>query len=166
MDKTTVYIVDDHKIVIDGISSFFLGNNKYKLIGNANSSKKLFADLKKMSPDILLLDINLPGLSGIQISRIIKKEFLKIKIVFLSANTDEDSLNKAIKTGGVGYFSKDIEEKEFFLGLNKIIEGNNYYSSGIQPTLFGAYSKQTNEINRTDEVLTKRELEVINPKNS
>jgi len=161
MDKKTVYIVDDHKIVIDGISSFFLGNTKYKLIGSASSSRNLLSDLKKISPDILLLDINLPGLSGIQIAKIITKEYPKIKIIFLSANTDESSLNEAIKAGGKGYFSKDIEEQEFFKGLNKIIAGENYYSKGIQPALFGAYSKQAVETDYKNEILTQREIEVI-----
>ncbi len=162
MTKTKVYIVDDHKIVIDGIATFFIGNANFELIGSALSAQDLFNDLKKLSPDILVLDINLPGLSGIQISKIITKEYPQIKIIFLSANTDEDSLNDAIKAGGKGYLSKDVDEEEFFFGLEKLNNGETYFSKGIQSTLFGSYSKQVNDkSNYRNDILTSREIEVI-----
>jgi len=162
MNKIKVYIVDDHKIVIDGIASFFIGNPDFELIGSANSAQNLFSDLKTIEPNILLLDIKLPGLSGIQIAKIVTKEYPGIKIVFLSANTDENSLNDAISAGGVGYFSKDIDEEEFFMGLEKITAGLNYFSKGIQSTLFGTYSKQTNTVvEYRDKILSDREIEVI-----
>jgi len=162
MKTTKLYIVDDHKIIIDGISSFLIGNTEFELIGSALSGQNLFTDLKHLTPDILLLDIKLPGLSGIQIAKIVTKEYPNIKIIFLSANVDEESLNDAISAGGVGYFSKDIGEEEFFIGLEKIINNESYYSKGIQPTLFGAYSKQANTaVEYRDEILTDREIEVI-----
>jgi len=162
MKTTKLYIVDDHRIVIDGISSYFIGNKQFELIGSATSAQELFDDLKQFSPDILLLDIKLPGLSGIQIAKIVTKEYTNIKIVFLSANTDEESLNDAISAGGVGYFSKDIIEEEFLIGLTKIINNENYYSKGIQPTLFGTYSKQVNTVSSYhDDILSNREIQVI-----
>jgi len=162
MAKTKVYIVDDHKIVIDGIASFFIGNTDFELMGSANSAQDLLSDLKQKIPDVLLLDIKLPGLSGIQIARIITKEYPNIKIVFLSANTDEDSLNQAISSGGVGYFSKDIDEEEFFLGLEEIRNNKNYYSKGIQSTLFNTFSKQSKTATEyRDEILSNREIEVV-----
>ena len=162
MTKTKVYIVDDHKIVIDGIASFFIGNANFKLIGSALSAQELFNDLKSLSPNILVLDINLPGLSGIQISKIITKEYPQIKIIFLSSNTDKDSLNDAIKAGGKGYFSKDVDEEEFFFGLEKLNNGETYFSKGIQSTLFDSYSKQINDNSSyRNDILTSREIEVI-----
>lgn len=162
MEKIPVYIVDDHKIVIDGISSFFIGNAKFQLIGSALSSLKLFQDLKHIQPKILILDIKLPGLSGIQISKIISKDYPEIKIVFLSANLDEESLNESIKSGGKGYFSKDIDENEFFFGLEKIHAGESYYSKGIQPTLFNNFSKQVQESTiSSSDILSEREVDVL-----
>ena len=162
MNKISVYIVDDHQIVIDGISSFFIGNETFELIGSALSANDLFNDLQKHTPDILILDIKLPGLSGIQICKIITKEYQNIKIVFLSSNTDEESLNEAIKAGGKGYFSKDVAEEEFFFGLKKIKNGENYFSRGIQGTLFNNYTNQMHaDIPINNDNLTKREIEII-----
>ena len=162
MTKTQIFIVDDHKIVIDGIASFLLGNNNFELIGSAISAQELFNKFKKQTPDILLLDIKLPGLTGIQIAKIITKDYPKVKIIFLSANTDEESLNSAISAGGVGYFSKDIDEEEFFIGIEKINSGENYFSKGIQATLFDSYLKQASMVSEyRDEILTEREIQVI-----
>ncbi len=159
--KTKVYIVDDHQIVIDGLETYFFGNEKFELVGFANSSKKLFKDLEKLKIDILILDINLPDLSGIQIARIVKQRYNSIKIVFLSANIDEKSLNDSIEAGGLGYFTKDIDEEEFFLGLNKISNNESYYSKGIHNTLFGAYSNKTGKDEFASDILSQREVEVI-----
>ena len=162
METTKLYIVDDHKIVIDGISSFLLGNSKFEIIGYALTAQAMFKDLKTLTPDILLLDINLPDIPGINVAKVVSNEYPKIKIVFLSANTDEESLNEAISAGGVGYFSKDIDEPEFFIGLNKILKDENYFSKGIQPTLFGTYSKQVSTTNAYhDDILSEREIDVI-----
>lgn len=162
MNKTTVYIVDDHRIVIDGITSFFMGNQTFELIGSALSAKALFEDLKHIQPNILILDIKLPGFSGIQISKRITSDYPDIKIVFLSSNTDEESLNEAIKAGGKAYFSKDVQEEEFFFGLEKVINGENYFSQHMQSSIFNSFTRQvqTNYVDNPDN-LSPREIEII-----
>lgn len=162
MDKVKVYIVDDHQIVIDGMETYFFGNNKYELVGSANSSQKILSDITKLEIDILILDINLPGLNGIQIAKIVKKDFPNIKIIFLSSNTDRKYLDQSIEAGGMGYFSKDISEEDFFIGLNTVINNESYFSKGIHKTLFGAYQNKASQkqINKHD-ILTQREIEVI-----
>jgi len=162
MSKTKVYIVDDHKIVIDGISSYFTGNDEFELIGYANSANDLFIDMKNMIPDILLLDIKLPGLSGLNIAKIITEDYPDIKIVFLTSNIDKESLNEAVISGGRGYFTKDVTREEFFEGLEKIMKGENYYSRGIHPVLFGDFTKHIKNISsKNTDGLSEREIEVI-----
>ena len=115
MKKTTICITDDHQIVSEGIASFLIGNEKFELISSSASGKELLDKLKKNQPDIILLDIKMPGLSGIQIAKIVKNEYPQIKIIFLSSNTDKESLDEAIKAGGSGYLSKDIAEEEYYM---------------------------------------------------
>ncbi len=162
MQKTTLCITDDHKIVSQGIASFLIGNEEFELINSSTSGKELLKKLTDKQPDILLLDIVLPGLSGIQLAKIIRKSYPKIKIIFLSSNTDKKSLDEAINAGGVGYLSKDVTEQEFLFALKKIKSGDNYYSAGIQDTLFQSYTSSIkNNSEYKDEILTKREIEVI-----
>ncbi len=162
MPKTTLYIVDDHKIVVEGISSFLIGNDEFELIGSALSANQLFVYLEKQQPDILILDINLPGLQGQHIAKITLKEYPQIKIIFLSVNTDEASLKSAIEAGGRGYITKDITEDEFILALQKIKNNENYYSIKVQQVLYKSFAttiKENTQLNNTP--LSDREIDVI-----
>lgn len=162
MNKTKVYIVDDHQIVIDGISSYLLGNEEFELTGYASSANELFELLKKKQPDILILDMKLPGLQGNHIAQIITEKYPQIKIIFLSSNTDKKSLNEAIEAGGLGYLSKDVTEEEFLLALKKINTGENYYSFGIQQAVFDSFTDNVkSESSHYDTPLTQREIEVV-----
>ena len=160
--KKKIFITDDHKIVIDGISSFLIGSSEFELIGSAQNSAQLFDSLKQVQPDILLLDIRLQGLSGIQIASLVKREYPDIKIIALSSDTDKETIDEAIKAGYVGYLSKDIEEVEFFQALNTVLSGENYYSKGVQQTIYKSYTeKTTSDSENEHNVLSTRELEVM-----
>ncbi len=162
MDKVTICITDDHKIIAEGIASFLIGNKKFKLVCKSSSGKELLEKLKEKQPDIVLLDIKMPGLSGIQIAKTLKKDYPKVKIVFLSSDTNKESLDEAIKAGGVGYLSKDILEEEFLFALEEIWAGKNYYSKGIQQSVFNSYTNSINsDASSESDLLSKREIEVI-----
>ncbi len=162
MQKTTIYITDDHKIVTEGIASFLIGNEKYELIGSFSNGSELLDNLKKHQSDILILDIKMPGLSGLQLSKIISNDYSKMKIIFLSSNDDEETINEAIKSGGVGFLSKDVAEEEFLFALDKISAGESYYSKGVQQTLFNSFTNNVKtEAQYHDDVLSEREVDVI-----
>jgi len=162
MNKIQIYIVDDHQIVIDGISSYLLGNEEFEITGSASSANELFMLLQKKQPDILILDCKLPGLQGTHIAKIVSDKYPKIKIIFLSSNTDRESLDKAIESGGLGYLSKDVTEEEFLLALSKINKGENYYSTGIQQAVFNSFTDNIKtETKNHDSPLSNREIEVI-----
>ncbi|NOZ47697.1 MAG: response regulator transcription factor [Chlorobi bacterium] len=162
MNKLSVCIADDHKIVSEGIASFFIGNDRFELVYSSSSGKELLNNLKNKQTDIVILDIKMPGLSGIQIAKIIKNDYPHIKTVFLSSIVDKKTLDEAIKAGGVGYLSKDIDEEEFLFALKAISEGKNYYSKGVQQTVFNNYTNniKADNVNEND-LLSKRETEVI-----
>ena len=161
MKKTTIYIVDDHEIVAQGLELYLAGNEEFELIGSANSANELLQFLMKRQPNILILDIKMPGLSGIHLAKIVTSKYPKVKIVFLSSNTDKETLNQAIESGGVGYLSKDIKEKEFLEALNKIIKGENYYSTGIQQSVFNSFTTNVKSNNNNNIPLSAREIDVI-----
>ncbi|OQY03126.1 MAG: hypothetical protein B6I20_05740 [Bacteroidetes bacterium 4572_117] len=162
MEKSDIYIVDDHQIVIDGISSYLLGNEEFMLSGSAFSATGLFELLQKKLPDILVLDMKLPGLQGHHIAKIITEKYPQIKIIFLSSNTDKKSLNEAIEAGGLGYLSKDVTEEEFLLALKEIKAGKNYYSTGIQHTVYESFTDNIKaQSMHSDIPLSEREIDVV-----
>jgi len=160
MVKTSLYIVDVHNVVIQGLSSFLIGNEEFEIIGNASSANELFDFLQIKQPDILVLDIKLPGLQGFNIAQIIANKYPEIKILFLSSNIDEESLNKAISSGGLGYLTKDVQEEEFIFALNKIKKGENYYCSSMQNTVFKEFTEKFKST-QNNTPLSSREIEVI-----
>ncbi len=160
--KKTIYITDDHKIVAEGICSFFIGNENYEIIGCFYNGSDLLDNIKKKQPDIIILDIKMPGLTGIHIAKIVSSEYPDVRIIFLSSNTDEKTINEAIKAGGVGFLSKDVAEDEFLFALDKVSTGQTYYSTGVQQTLFNSFTKNIQaEKEYHDDVLSDREIEVI-----
>ena len=162
MNKTQIYIVDDHQIVIDGIYSYLLNNDEFELKGSASSSNELFELLQKKLPDILILDMKLPGLQGNHIAKIITEKHPQIKIMFLSSNTDKESLNEAIESGGLAYLSKDVTEEEFLLALKKINAGENYYSRGIQQVVYDSFTTNVKIQSANNKIpLSEREIDVI-----
>ncbi len=162
MNKTKIYIVDDHDIVAQGIKLYLAGNDNFEFIGSSLTANGLFEFLKNKQTDILILDIKLPGLSGYNIARIVSEKYPKIKIIFLSSLTDEKSLNLAIEAGGLGYLSKDVSESEFILALEKINKNESYYSTGIQQLVYQSFTKKAKSENQLHLIpLSKREIEVI-----
>ena len=161
MKKTKIYIVDDHQIVIDGIESYLIANDEFVVMGSAGSANELFEFLKKKQPQILVLDIKLPGLQGFHIAKIMTEKYPDVKIVFLSSSIDKESLNEAIESGGVGYLSKDVTEEEFLLALEKVKNGENYYSTGVQQVVYNSFTSNVKSKTHNLIPLSDREIDVI-----
>ena len=162
MSKISVYIVDDHNIVVDGLKTYFIGNSDFEVSGSAQNAQDLFKDLKLNIPDILILDIKLDGMSGLQIAKIVSKNYPDIKIIFLSSDVNKDILNDAIKSGGKGFLNKDVTEQEFLDGLKRVWNGEYFYSKTVQALLFEDYANQVLENKeKKDNKLTDREIDVI-----
>jgi len=159
MSKIKVFIVDDHKIVRDGIFMLLIGATDIRPVGEAENGEELFEKLKTIVPDILLLDISLPGISGIEISKIIAKEYPTIKVLILSRNTDENTILSAIKAGVNGFLSKDTSKEELVKAIKLVYNGNEYYGTSISKTVFNSLVKDVNN-KQTSAELTKRETEV------
>lgn len=162
MNKTILYLVDDHKIICNGISSFLIGNDEFVLDKCFGNGQELLNELKKSQPDILLLDLKMPGLSGIQLTKIIQNEYPKIKIIVLSTAMDKKSIDEAVKEGCFGFLSKDVEEEELILALNKVKSGEHYFSQGIQQAVFNNYAEVKKEESKSENsILSEREIEVL-----
>jgi DNA-binding NarL/FixJ family response regulator len=163
MNKINVILVDDHQIVRDGIKSLLSGNDKVKIIGEAENAEDFFDILKIQIPDIVLLDISLPTLSGIEIAKILNKEFAQIKILMLSMYSSEDFIFNALKAGIHGYLPKNTTQKELLLAINTVYNDEEYFSKNIADTILKSYvnnAKQKNEEANLN-TLTNREREVL-----
>jgi DNA-binding NarL/FixJ family response regulator len=165
MSEIKVVLVDDHQIVRDGIKALLTNSLGIKIIGEAQNANEFFPNLKIQMPDVVLLDISLPVMSGIEISKILKTDYPKIKILMLSMYTSEDFVFNALKAGVHGYLPKNTTRDELVLAINEVFKGNEYFSKSIADTILKSYVKSAkfgnNVSSDTVKVLTNREQEIL-----
>jgi len=165
MDTIKIILVDDHQIVRDGIKSLLLDNTSIEIIGEAQTAYELFDLLKTLHPDIVLLDISLPTMSGIEASKILTSDFPNIKKLILSMYTSEDYIFNALRTGINGYLPKNTTRDELLQAIDDVYNGKEYFSKSISDTILKSYmniAKNGSEVS-SDKLasLTKREREVL-----
>jgi DNA-binding NarL/FixJ family response regulator len=123
--------VDDHAIVRNGIKALLSFFDDVEIIGDAESYDALNILLDKNIPDIILLDIEIPKVNGLQIASILQDKFPQIKKIILSAYINPDTISEAVDAGVVAILPKDSSEDELYLAINKAFEGEHYYSNYV-----------------------------------
>jgi len=165
MSKIKVILIDDHQIVRDGIKALLSGNDNIDIIGEAKDAYVLFEILKIQIPDVVLLDISLPSMSGIEVSKILSVDFPQIKILMLSMYTSEDFIFNALKSGIHGYLPKNTTQKELLEAIDSVNNGKEYFSKCISDTILRSYvnSAKHGNSNSSDKLsgLTSREREIL-----
>lgn len=154
-------VVDDHQIVRDGIKAMFIVSKTIKVIGEAADGNELILLLSKLTPDIIILDINLPGKSGVEITKEIKENNPQIKILILSANTDEDSIIGAIKAGANGFLPKDTSKDEFVSAINLVFKNEDYFGEKLSKIIYKSYVQHVKTKSISGNSLSEREIEII-----
>ena len=156
--KIKVILVDDHQIVREGFKLILLLDDTFETIGEAASADELFLLLKENTPDVLVLDISMPGLSGIEICKQIKIKTPGIKILMVTANVDTTHLKNAIKAGADGFLPKDTSSKEFTNAIIEVAKGNTYFSPKVSGLMVKVMTMSSEE---KETELTLRELEIV-----
>ncbi|MEN8119737.1 MAG: response regulator transcription factor [Bacteroidota bacterium] len=160
--KISIFLVEDHKIVRDGLKALLLGVNDIKIIGEAASGKVFFEKLLEVKPDIVILDIGLPDISGIEIAQKLTHNLPETKVIVLTANTDENSIVQAVKAGVSGFLSKDTPKDEFLEAIRSVQNGEKYFGDAISNIVYKGYINTIKGKQPKDKKsLTSRELEVL-----
>ncbi len=151
----SVFIIDDHQMIIEGIHSLLQNESDIKWLGSTKSADDLMAFLKHNQPDILLMDINLPQKSGLELCKEVKEKYPAINIIGLSTSDQPSVIRKMMENGSTGYLLKDASKQEIITALHQANKGRDYLSSSVADVL----KKKTSE-NQLP-VLTKREKEIL-----
>lgn len=151
-----VFVVDDHPMVVEGLKSALGDYEGIEYMGSAKHPAELEAMLhKKALPDIILMDINLPGKSGLDLCKEIKEKFLTIQIIALSTSNQAGTIRKMMDNGASGYLLKDSSRAEILEAIHQVKQGKTYISFSVSDAL--------KKYNREEllPVITKREREVL-----
>jgi DNA-binding NarL/FixJ family response regulator len=150
---TSVFIVDDHYMVIEGIRSLLQNEKNIEWMGHATNAASCLAFLKTQQPDIILMDINLPDKSGIDLCREVKEKYPSVFIIGLSTFNQQSFIQKMMDNGASGYVLKNASQEELTDAIGMVIKGKTYLSFEVSQTM---RDKSTNNF-----VLTTREKEVL-----
>jgi DNA-binding NarL/FixJ family response regulator len=165
MEKIKLLLVDDHKLLLKGLVSLFTGSDKFEIVGTANSAEDAINKARTMQLDVILMDIKMQGMSGLEACRWIKDQHEYIKIILLSMEVRKDFLSIGIQSGISGYLAKDIDDQELFRAVEAVHRGEQYFTEAITKLVFEDYFQQqkikTLPKGKLPEELTKRELEVV-----
>lgn len=154
MTKTSVFICDDHQLFRDGIKCI-VAERGYEVIGEASNGKELLEKLEIETPDIILLDITMPEMSGYETAQIILKNNPQQRILIISASNDEKYYNNFASLGVRGYILKNSPKQELFSALQKISSGESFFSQSLLLNII------KNKDSEKLKLLTKREKEVL-----
>ncbi len=163
MSNQRIYLVEDHDLVRDGLSRIIQTSDGFEVIGECSTGTTALREVPALDPDIVLLDIDLPDIKGFEVLKELLAQDAQRKVGMVTMHSDKTSVERAFKTGAVGYFVKTADEEEFLQGLRLIAQGKQYVHADALPDLFvdrGSSLHSGDERNRLS-LLSSREQEVL-----
>ncbi len=163
MAPRRVLLVDDHALFRDGIASLLRAGG-LDVCGQAGNGEEAIEKAREMRPDLILMDVSMPGMSGLDAARVIKAELPDTRVVMLTVSDDEQHLFDAIKNGADGYILKDTPGDDFSELLTRLFEGEPAISKGLASLILQEFRRAPKKTPRSDipgENLSERETEVI-----
>lgn len=157
-----ILLVDDQPLVRDGTASL-LAARGYEVVGQAGDGAEAVAAAHRLQPDVILMDIRMPGMGGLEATRRIKAELLQVKVVMLTVSDDEQDLFEAIKSGAHGYLLKNMRAAELYDALEGMRRGEAPLPSRLAGRLLDEFRRQGNRPAEPSEreELTPREWDVL-----
>lgn len=161
MDKEIkIVIADDHQMFIDGVRSLLKKETQLNFVHEALNGDDALSYIRKNEVNLIITDISMPGMTGTELTKIIKKELPDIKVLVLTMFNDPAIINDILQSEAEGYILKNTGKQELLAAINKIMDDGTYYSNEVM-SLMLKHNKKKNLVTETKEELTVRELEIL-----
>lgn len=166
MKKIKILLVDDHQIILEGVKTMLIDEDEIDFLGCASNGVNALEIIKQKSPDIVISDISMPDMTGIELTSRIAELNLPSKVLILSMYTTDDYIYNAIKVGAKGILPKQDTNKEMLMeAIRTIYDGEEYYGSNISKNLMKSYVSKIKNISSNEKLknytLTIREKEIL-----
>ncbi|MBC6971699.1 response regulator transcription factor [Bacillus sp. Xin] len=162
--KIKVLLVDDHIVVLKGLAFFLSRQEDLELVGEANNGKEALMKVEQVQPDVVLMDLYMPEMDGIEATSCIKKEYPNVKVLVLTSFSDQAHVLPALKAGASGYILKDVEPDQLVEAIRSAYKGNIQLHPDIASALLSQTLPQEEKQELSSihvDVLTARENEVL-----
>jgi DNA-binding NarL/FixJ family response regulator len=159
LDKIRIILADDHDILTDGIESILNEAPHLQVVGKASSANAAEALVKKLAPDLLLTDISMGAISGLDLTKRVLRQFPLTRVIVLTMHDDAQHITDMLQAGALGYLLKNVKQAELFTAIKQVMQGQQY----IQQSLAAEYNRfiQRKKQNKKNSLLTPREIEII-----
>jgi two-component system response regulator NreC len=169
MKKTRIIIADDHSVVRSGLRLLLQSSPDFTVVAEAEDGEDAVALVDRHKPDVVIMDISMPKLNGIEATGIMKQNNPDLKIIILTVHEDEEYVYQMLRAGASGYVLKSAGKKEIFAAIESALSGERFFSPGISKLIIEGFIKRDKEQLQAQEQLqthskqqlTKREIEVL-----
>ncbi len=163
-DKIKILLVDDHKLIRDGIQAMLKDKEEFEVIGSVGSGEDAINEVGENRPDVILMDIMMTGMTGIEATRWIKGSDPGIKIILVTQEISKEYVSAGIKSGVDGYAPKDIDQETLLEAIRTVKNGGRFFNDAIMKLVFEdfySHEKLKSADKKLPDDLTKREYEVL-----
>lgn len=159
MKQLKVFIADDHLLIREGLKKILSGEKEFTVVGEAGDPEEIIDFINENDVDILILDLNMPGRSGLDVLKHVKRIKPELKVLILSMYPEDQFGERTIKAGASGYITKESASEELMKALKKIAKGGNYISPAFAEKLL--FKKKHMPGDKPHELLSDRELQIM-----
>lgn len=161
MSLIKVLLTDDHQIILDGLQSLLKNNAEIEVIAEANNGREALQVLEVLRPEVVLMDIDMPVLNGIETLKEISRRFPEVKVIILSMHSEAGMIKNLTDLGAKGYLLKSCSQEELFSAIRKVAGGQLYFSPDVTLSLLGPKGGRETINDERNELLTDRETEIL-----
>jgi two-component system response regulator NreC len=163
MKRLRILIADDHGIVRKGLRLQLEQHGNFEVVGEANDGREAVRTAEQLAPDVVIMDIGMPNLNGVEATTQILKQRPQTGVIILSMHSDEGYLRRALAAGAKGYLLKDSADVDLYRAVEAVANGKSFFSPAIANTLLEDYMRQLQQRGLEDsyDLLTDREKEVL-----
>jgi DNA-binding NarL/FixJ family response regulator len=159
MNRIKVLLVDDHQIIIDGLKSLLKNSDEIIVVAEANNGREALRILDILEIDVILMDIDMPVMNGINTLKEIGKQSFGVKVIILSMHNEAGMIKSLIELGANGYLLKSCPQDELIGAIKKVAAGQSYFSTDVTLALLNPAGTSNPE--KKNELLTDRETEIL-----
>jgi len=158
---TRIFLADDHPVVRRGLRALLESEPYFKVVGESSDGLETVRLVRKLKPDVLILDLKMPGLSGLEVTRRVKQVSPLTRVIILSIYGDKSHVIDALKSGAWGYVLKEANVDELITAIKQVVAGRRYLSQSLSELVIDYISSGEDKVEDPYELLTPREREVL-----
>jgi DNA-binding NarL/FixJ family response regulator len=162
MNPIKILLADDHALIRTGMRNLLEGNKEFVVVGEAGDGEEVVKKARELKPDVIVIDISMPKLNGIEATRILKKARSETQILVLTMHENAEYAYQILKAGASGYVLKNAGKEEITTAIYAIARGEKYFSSKVSEIVMSEYMRKAEERgSEAESALTKREQEIL-----